>query len=142
QPFTQPGIATTTIDRLPKLAPSARAAALSLLTGREVSAHQLLATVESGKVAADLVPAEFVRALKGVAGESAQPAIERLWPKAGRPSSAEMESEIVRLRQTLAEGQGDPYNGKRLYTAACASCHRMFNQGGDIGPDLTSFNRR
>ena len=142
QPFGQPAITTTAIERLPKLAPGARAAALSLLTGRGVSAHQLLAAVESGKVAADLVPAEFVRALKGVAGESAQPAIDRLWPKAGRPSSAEMESEIVRLRQALAEGHGDPYNGKRLYTAACASCHRMFNQGGDIGPDLTSFNRR
>lgn len=142
QPFGQPAIAATAIDRLPKLAPGARAAALSLLTGRESSARQLLAAVESGKVAADTVPAEFVRALKGVASEASQPIIDRLWPKAGRPSSAEMEAEIVRLRQALGEGHGDPYNGKRLYATACAACHRMFNQGGDIGPDLTSFNRR
>ena len=142
QPFGQPAIAATAIDRLPKLAPGARAAALSLLTGREVSARQLLTAVESGKVAADIVPAEFVRSLKGVAGEAAQPTIDRLWPRAGRPSSAEMAAEIGRLRQALADGHGDPYNGKRLYTTSCASCHRMFNQGGDIGPDLTSFNRR
>jgi putative membrane-bound dehydrogenase-like protein len=142
QPFTQPGIAATAIDRLPKLAPGARAAGQQGQRGRESSARQLLTAVESGKVATDLVPAEFVRAMKGVAGDSAQAAIDRHWPNAGRPSSAEMETEIVRLRQALAEGHGDPYNGKRLYTAACASCHRMFNQGGDIGPDLTSFNRR
>jgi putative heme-binding domain-containing protein len=25
--------------------------------------------------------------------------------------------------------------------AACGACHRLFNQGGDLGPDLTPFRR-
>jgi putative heme-binding domain-containing protein len=52
-----------------------------------------------------------------------------------------MDREIERLRLAINDGYGDPYAGKRLFDAACASCHQLFNQGGDIGPDLTSFNR-
>ena len=52
-----------------------------------------------------------------------------------------MDREIARIMRVVNEGQGDPYAGKRLFTATCAACHRLFNQGGDIGPDLTSGNR-
>ena len=32
--------------------------------------------------------------------------------------------------------------GKALYDTSCAACLLLFNLGGDIGPGLTSFNRR
>ena len=32
-------------------------------------------------------------------------------------------------------------NGRALYNKACASCHRLFGEGGDIGPDLTGAQR-
>ncbi|MGH7140390.1 MAG: c-type cytochrome, partial [Pirellulales bacterium] len=34
-----------------------------------------------------------------------------------------------------------PYTGKKLFTANCAKCHTLFGQGGQIGPDLTSYKR-
>ncbi len=142
QPFADPAIVTRTVERLPKLALGPRAAALSLLTSRAESAQALLAAVEAKKVPAEIVPLEFVRALKGIASDAAQPTIDRLWPKAGRPTSADMDHELARLRQALDDGHGDPYAGKRLFAGSCAACHRLFNSGGAIGPDLTSFDRR
>lgn len=142
QPFDEPAIATATLARLPGLKPESRAAALALLTSRRTFASQLIEAVNDGQISTNLVTAEAARRMKRYADAQESTAIDRLWPKAGRPSSAEMDKDIARLRQALAEGHGDPYNGKRLYTATCASCHRLFNQGGDIGPDLTSFNRR
>ena len=37
--------------------------------------------------------------------------------------------------------KGTPYSGKKLFTANCGKCHTLFGQGGQIGPDLTSFKR-
>jgi putative heme-binding domain-containing protein len=38
-------------------------------------------------------------------------------------------------------GSGMPYSGKKLFAANCAKCHTLFGQGGQIGPDLTSYKR-
>jgi putative heme-binding domain-containing protein len=53
-----------------------------------------------------------------------------------------MQRETGRLLQALEEGHGDPYKGKQLYATACAACHQLFDDGGSIGPELTSFDRR
>src|SRR5690606_40342437 len=31
--------------------------------------------------------------------------------------------------------------GQALFSRTCGSCHKMFGQGADIGPDLTGSNR-
>ena len=41
----------------------------------------------------------------------------------------------------LHAGTGSPYKGKKLFTDTCAKCHRLFGQGGQIGPDLTTYKR-
>jgi len=52
-----------------------------------------------------------------------------------------MEETIARAGATVRRGSGDPYNGKKVFQAACASCHRLFAAGGSVGPDLTPFRR-
>jgi len=41
----------------------------------------------------------------------------------------------------LREGPGNPYAGEATYLQRCASCHRLFFKGGDIGPELTRYQR-
>ncbi len=45
------------------------------------------------------------------------------------------------IRSLLAAAPGDPYRGEALYEARCAACHRLFHKGGNIGPDLTAYQR-
>jgi putative heme-binding domain-containing protein len=52
-----------------------------------------------------------------------------------------MQQAIARIRQALAEGSGNPYNGREKFGKTCAKCHRLFNKGEDIGPDLTAYKR-
>jgi putative heme-binding domain-containing protein len=142
QPFDEMKIADAAIQRLPQLKSGARSAALSLLTGRPIFASALLSSVSRGDLPPDGIDAEYVRKMKRLLEEDeAQTSIDKLWPYAGRPTSAQMDGEMARLRAAVNDGYGDPYAGKRLFNAACANCHQLFNQGGDIGPDLTSFNR-
>jgi putative heme-binding domain-containing protein len=41
--------------------------------------------------------------------------------------------------ETLASA--DPLAGKQVYQRTCWSCHKMYGDGGEIGPDLTGSNR-
>ena len=34
-----------------------------------------------------------------------------------------------------------PEKGKGIFQRTCAPCHKMYQEGGDIGPDLTGSNR-
>jgi putative membrane-bound dehydrogenase-like protein len=41
--------------------------------------------------------------------------------------------------QSIAEAS--PEKGKSIFERTCAACHKMYGEGGDIGPDLTGSNR-
>ena len=142
QAFDEPSVAHAALERIGDLSPTSQTKALTLMTSRPSFANALLRAVQEGRTDPEIVSREFARKLKSILDEGQLGEIDQLWPKAGRPSSAEMDREIARLSDALEEGHGDPYEGKRLFDTICTGCHQLFNQGGDIGPDLTSLDRR
>ncbi len=36
---------------------------------------------------------------------------------------------------------GDRSHGRAIFDRACASCHKLYGSGGEIGPDLTGSGR-
>ena len=52
-----------------------------------------------------------------------------------------MPAELEHYKQVISLGSGDPYAGKKLYMRSCGKCHKLFESGGEIGPDLTAFKR-
>ena len=54
---------------------------------------------------------------------------------------AELQKEIDRLASIIRAGAGSPAAGKKLFMNQCGKCHTLFEQGGKIGPDLTSYKR-
>ena len=71
-----------------------------------------------------------------------QQALAELYPRRQTPLE-EREARIDAIEQIVRQGQGDPLRGRELFRgkATCTKCHRLFAEGGDVGPDLTSFNR-
>ena len=49
-------------------------------------------------------------------------------------------AQIERLNQ-LAKEKGDLTAGRKIYADTCAKCHRLFGEGGEVGPDLTGYER-
>src|SRR6188768_3072541 len=46
-----------------------------------------------------------------------------------------------RLMNDLRAASGDASRGKLLFGKHCATCHKLFGEGTEIGPDLTQANR-
>ncbi|MEO2088318.1 MAG: c-type cytochrome, partial [Gemmataceae bacterium] len=40
------------------------------------------------------------------------------------------------------EKPGDPAKGKVVFEKSCAACHQLFGEGGKVGPDLSSADRK
>lgn len=139
--FEGADLAEQILGKLVALSGASRSAALSVLASRAVWARRLVREVDEGRLPAAEVPLDVARQMKRLKNPELVEVVTRLWPGTGRPTSADMERQIARLAAVVRGGTGDPYNGKKLFTANCAACHKLFNLGGFIGPDLTPYRR-
>src|SRR5690606_8335533 len=88
----------------------------------------------------DAVPADLVRRLTLHDDATLTAAAKKLWPELAdrnTPTGRDVES----LSATIVANSGDPYAGRRLFLEACGRCHKLFGEGGEVGPDLTSDPR-
>jgi putative heme-binding domain-containing protein len=115
-------------------------AAQNLLTSRASWALQLARAVESGSIPRVGIGPDLVAKLRQFNDADLSGLVTKLWP-AMKPASAEVQQTVARLADAVHSGAGDPYRGRTLFLASCASCHRLHGTGGQIGPDLTPFKR-
>ncbi|MBX9680297.1 MAG: c-type cytochrome [Gemmataceae bacterium] len=118
-----------------------REAAEALLASRKEWAKQWLAEVEAGRVSAKAIPIAHVKRMLMYRDEEIAKAVKKHWGEVKGATTDEMRKEIDRLQRVVASGLGNPYPGKKLFVARCASCHTLHSQGGAVGPDLTPFKR-
>ena len=59
----------------------------------------------------------------------------------GKRISEDLENEIARVKNVISREEGVPKKGESIFKVRCSSCHKMFANGGQIGPDLTSYQK-
>ena len=134
-------IATTVVKDYSAYAPEVRTAALALVTSRAAWALSLAEAVDAGRIPASDVPLDAVRQWQRHKSDKLAALILKLWPNAGRPTTEAMQRQIHQLAGVIRGGEGNPYEGQKLFNATCASCHTLFARGGKVGPDLTTYQR-
>ena len=58
--------------------------------------------------------------------------------------SPDIEKSFIKYRELLSPvnlEKADKNKGRELYASTCGSCHMMYGEGGNVGPDLTGANR-
>ncbi len=141
--WSDPAIASAAIALHPGAPPAVAAAALDLLAGRPAWALALLGAIDAGTIEAASVSESVVRRLRL---HREPPLVEGVAQRFGagpEPGSEEAAAaaDVERIREVLAEGSGSPILGRTVFRTTCASCHTLFGEGGQIGPDLTSHDR-
>jgi putative heme-binding domain-containing protein len=119
-----------------------RNAALDLLAGRAKWAYELLNAIEkTKKISKADISEPLARRLKLLNDQGIEKAVDSFWPNVKLATSTEKDEAISRYAKLISSGKGDINNGRVLYMKNCGSCHRLFNEGGNIGPDLTGYER-
>lgn len=126
-----------------RLAAGERRDALGTLASRASFAQPLLAAVASGKVARTDLTAEVLRQLKNLKNAEVDRMVGEVWGVM-RDTSPDMAKEVQRYKALYWKGgstPGDASRGRLVYNQVCAQCHRLFDFGGAVGPDITGANR-
>lgn len=120
-----------------------RDAAQDLLTSRPEWAACLLEKIrDTRQVAAEDLPREKVQQLLLLSDEAIRRQVLEVWPDAQPLSAEEKTASIARIRAVVNRQPGQAEIGKALFARSCGSCHRLFDQGGTLGPELTGYERK
>lgn len=141
QAFDEANIAEKVIAGLPRFTGEAQLAAESLLSSRPRWSLALLQAVDSGSIESRRISEASLRKMLLHPNDAIQPLIKKHWGEVAGASNAQMLAETARVNEVLNSGSGNPKQGKLQFAAHCGRCHRLFEEGGGIGPDLTPFAR-
>ncbi|MEX1240847.1 MAG: c-type cytochrome, partial [Cyclobacteriaceae bacterium] len=155
QRYDDPEIGRRIVNAYPnklRADPGVRLAALTLFSTRAAWAAELLNAIGRKKqpgdnfiahtISKDDVPEQIVRQLKVLDDPSITGVATRLWPDLRFASGSEKTERISNVSTILQSGAGDPDPGRAIFLKSCGACHRLFDEGGVLGPDLTGYDRR
>ncbi|HEV3119048.1 MAG TPA: PVC-type heme-binding CxxCH protein [Gemmataceae bacterium] len=117
--------------------------AVQTLASRPAYALALLNAVKQGRVLRRDVSAFTARQLRALQNPQVDVALARVWGTV-RPASQEKAQLMARYTKLLtgdSVARSDRGRGRLVFKQTCATCHRLFDDGGDIGPELTGAQR-
>lgn len=142
--FDKPEISTAILSHLSKLKPKVQHDALSTMASRLTYATELMAAIDNQSVDAELLSADVVRQLRAHNDPKINRQLERFWG-ISRSSSVAKLDEIKKYKRIVEMGNSDLSNlsnGRVMFNRVCASCHKLYGEGGELGPDLTGSDRK
>lgn len=139
--YDAPEIAQEVLSGYPQWTDDVRSVAQTLLASRKGWTLALLEAIEAGKIDAATIPRDVARKFSVHRDSRIAALVQKQFGNIDGATTEQMREQIDRLSGTIRDGSGTPYAGKKLFTANCAKCHTLFGQGGQIGPDLTSYKR-
>jgi putative heme-binding domain-containing protein len=141
--FDDGRIAVAATSRFPTLDAEGQAIAVDTLCSRPAYARHLIEEIDAGKLPRNAISAAQARQIANLNDAALIAELERVWG-AARPTADDKRAQIDRLRIILAGGKiaaGDASQGRALFDKHCSSCHILYGQGKQIGPDLTGSDR-
>ena len=141
--YNHPQTVAAILDVFPNADVSARQDAIQTLAARPVWAKSLLDAVEADRIPRTELTAFTARQIHSLGDKQLSSRVENLWGQI-RETSKDKARLIAGLKQRLTADTiktGDRHNGRSIFTKTCANCHRLFDAGTPIGPDLTGAQR-
>jgi len=131
------------IDNYAALDSETRQDALQTLASRVTWGASLMQAVESDQIPRKDVSAFTARQLRSLGDRQLSERIAKIWGEM-RTTSADKAQLITKYRKLLTQESIKKANlstGRALFQKNCANCHRLFGQGGTIGPEITGAQR-
>jgi len=140
--FSDERIVKQLLTDYPRMAGLPRSYARDALLGRAGSALAFLQEIDRGKYAPDEVTSDQLRRVALHGDEQIDALVRKHWGNIRAGTPEEKLAEIRRITNDLRAGSGSVSGGKLIFEKQCATCHKLFGAGIEIGPDLTKANRQ
>ncbi len=115
--------------------------AVTTLVSRPIYASALLDAIQRGDVPSVDLHAYHVRALRELRDETLDRRVVEVWGEV-REAGADKKARITETKALVARSkQTDASHGRLLFQETCATCHTLFGEGEEVGPDITGSNR-
>ena len=118
-----------------------REAALDLLASERSGALFLVERCEKGEFQLQSANASIHEKLRAHDVPSVKKYLSAILTTDRTKITETQELEILRIKGIVRQGGGNPKNGEKTFTKLCVGCHKMYDNGGEVGPDLTSYQR-
>lgn len=125
-----------------RFSPKLKTLCRQTLFTRQDWALRFLGKVEEEAFDAEIVAVEELRRLAVFEDQAINALVTGLWGRVTRGTTEEKLADVRRFNNDLRAFPGNAASGAAVYEEHCAKCHKLFGQGEDIGPDLTTANRK
>jgi len=140
--FDDPRIVEHVLKHYPNMSAKVRSGARALMFSRPQSALVFLQAVEKGHIDTHDVALSQLRTIALHNDADLDSRVQKHWGNIQPGTAEDKLATMRRYNNDLRAGAGDIERGKELFRKQCANCHRLFGEGTQLGPDLTSANRR
>jgi putative heme-binding domain-containing protein len=141
--FADPATPEVILRHYARFDDARKADAISTLASRTEYVGALLDAIESGAIDRNDLSPFTARQIAALNDAALNERLAQVWGTI-RPASEGKAEQVARykgLLTTAALAAADSSHGRQLFTKHCGACHRMFGEGGRIGPELTGAQR-
>ena len=141
--YNEPRTADVLLEHYDDLSAELRTHAIGTLASRLSWADALLQAVEQERIAAADLSAFTARQIRNLGNEPLTKRLSAVWGEI-RATPADRARQIKAYRARLSDEElshADLSAGRAVFKKLCANCHRLFDVGREVGPDLTGAQR-
>ena len=120
-----------------------KADAIQTLTSRPKFALALLEALEKGTVPKADVSAFTARQILALNDKAVSTRLNSVWGTV-QPASQTRAAQTAKFKALITPESlksANVANGRKVFEKSCVACHKLFGQGGDVGPELTGSQR-
>lgn len=135
--FNHPKIASALLARWSTATPAVRAEIINAMLSGRNRTLPLLQAIDQGSIPANQIP--FAR--RAALQRSGDPQVKNLAAKIFGDNAPRSKKETFAKYQPSLSMKGDAGRGRKVFEAACATCHRAGDIGRDVGPNLATIRQ-
>jgi putative membrane-bound dehydrogenase-like protein len=136
-----PDVAAAVLKAYPALPLELKSRAVNLLTHRPAWTKALLDAIASKQLPKSVLNVTQLRKLQQSRDPTTLDTVRALWGTIRDRRDPSRESVADRIRDLVRKTPGDPVAGHAVFKRVCALCHKIYGEGQEVGPDLTSNGR-
>ncbi len=141
--YDHPDTVQAILRRYAQMSVVARQQAIQTLASRSAWAGRLLSEIEAGRIEAGDVSAFVARQIRNLGDTRLTARLNAVWGEV-RETPRDRARRIAGFKERLTPDElahGDLSAGRAVFARLCANCHRLFDAGREVGPNITGAQR-